>query len=119
MTHFTNQNERIRRTLENALSGASYAGARSEEGGRMVVIEALRSDGRRIGLRFRGVSRSDANFDATVGEKLQLRSVGRARFGILGLLFGGGQHGVARVRIDAGKARFDIVCQDAEWWEEP
>jgi hypothetical protein len=24
----------------------------------------------------------------------------------------------ARVRIDAGPATLDIVCQDAEWWEE-
>jgi hypothetical protein len=24
----------------------------------------------------------------------------------------------ARVRIDAGPATLEIVCQDAEWWEE-
>jgi hypothetical protein len=26
--------------------------------------------------------------------------------------------GSVRVRIDAGAARLDIVCQDAVWWED-
>jgi hypothetical protein len=86
----------------------------------MVVIEALRTDGRRIHLRFRGVTKSDATLEAVPGEALRLRSIGRAtRFSLLGLLFGGDSHGASRVRIDAGKTRFEIVCQDAEWWEEP
>jgi hypothetical protein len=92
----------------------------------MVVIEARRADGRRVGLRFRGVSESRASASApAVGASLRLQGVGSAAgclsFGILfpfPWIFGRQAAGSSRVRIDAGGVGLNIVCQDAEWWEE-
>jgi len=57
------------------------------------------------------------------GSPLRLRDVGTpGRFGVLGVFFPGMRGpgiGYTRVRIEAGAAQLEIVCQDAEWWEEP
>lgn len=120
---FTDQTERLRRIVENALAGATYESSREEEGGRMLVIEAKRPDGRQVGLRFRGVREADASDTPAAGSSLRLRSVASvSKFSLLGLLsplFRSPVRGVARVRIEAGAARLDIVCEDAEWWEGP
>jgi hypothetical protein len=125
---FTDQRGRLRRILENSLEGAAYLSSETEEDGRMVVIRARRPDGQRVAVRFRAVSSSDASQQPEVGAVLRLHSVSVSRGGCLSLLspfwlFRRGP-GVpqmsdsARVRIDAGAARLDIVCQDAEWWED-
>lgn len=119
---FTDQRERLRRVLHNALSGSAYESTRSEEDGRTLLLEARRADGRRVGIRFRGVRDSEASQAPAPGSELRLRGVGSAdRFSFLGLLFPLLRPtgiGYARVRIEAGGARLDIVCQDAEWWED-
>ena len=116
---FTDQRERLRRVVRNAIDGCAYEASREEEGGRMLVIEARRPDGRRVGLRFRGVRSSEATAEPASGSTLRLGSVGG--FSLLRLLFPvhrpSGFESV-RVRIEAGEARLDIVCEDAEWWEE-
>ena len=119
---FTDQRERLRRILGNALGGASYVASRPEEDERVLVIEARRADGTAVFVRFRGVRRSEASAEPDAGSSLSVSSVGSAnRFSVVGLLFPflrGPGSGTMRVRIEAGAAHLDIVCEDAEWWEE-
>ena len=88
----------------------------------MLVIEAKRADGTPVFVRFLGVRQSAASAEPQVGSSLRVGGVSSAnRFSLLGLLFPflrGPGSGAARVRIEAGAARLDIVCEDAEWWEE-
>jgi hypothetical protein len=123
MNEFPGPHERIRRILQNALTDCSFVASRSEDGGRSFVLQTRRSDGRGVGVRFRGVR--DANPGATrqpdPGTPLKVRSVGRDHVSLVSRLFPlfkppGPAY--ARVRIDAGPATLEIVCQDAEWWEE-
>ena len=119
---FTDQNGRIRRTLQVALAeGSVFEKSRSEDGGRMVVIEARRMDGTRVAVRFRGVQKSTMSLEPEAGTALRLLGVGPAGVNLLRLFFprvGSMAGGLVRVRIDAGSAQLEIVCQDAEWWEE-
>jgi hypothetical protein len=121
MNGFTDQNGRVRRTVEAALGASSvFEVSRSEEGGRFVVIEALRSDGQGVGLRFRGVRESTMSSEPQAGAALRLRGVGAPGLSLLKLVLPGMRNvggGYVRVRIEAGAAMLDIVCQDAEWWE--
>jgi hypothetical protein len=113
---FSNQTERLRNTLRNALEGAAYESSRSEEDGRHFVLMTRRVDGRRIGVRFRGVSSTTVP-SLEAGVALRFGSIG-SHGSILGrLVHRPGMHD-ARVRIEAGAARIEVVCQDAEWWEE-
>ena len=118
---FTDQNGRVRRIVEAALAGGSvFEASRSEEGGRFVVIEARRGDGQGVGLRFRGVRDSSTSSEPEAGAALRLKSVGAPGFALLRILVPGMRNvsgGYVRVRIEAGAAMLDIVCQDAEWWE--
>ena len=117
---FTDQNGRVRRIVEAALAGGSvYETSRSEENGRHVVIEAHRSGGQGVGLRFRGVQKSTMSAEPAEGAALRLRGVGPPG-GLLRLIVPGMRNvggSYVRVRIEAGAAMLDIVCQDAEWWE--
>ena len=119
---FTDQHERLRRIVANALDGCAYESSREEEGGRMLVIEARRPDGRRVGLRFRGVTASESTALPAVGDSLRLAGVGSGTgFSLVRLFFPflrSPGFGHARVRIEAGAARIEVVCEDAEWWEE-
>jgi hypothetical protein len=118
---FTDQNGRVRRIVEAALAGDSvYEASRSEEAGRFVVIEARRADGRGVGVRFRGVRESTMSSEPEAGAALRLRGVGAPGLSWLRLFLPGMRNvggGYVRVRIEAGAAMLDIVCQDAEWWE--
>jgi len=121
---FTDQRGRLRRILENSLEGALYDSSETEEDGRMVVVHAHRPDGRAVSVRFRAVASSDASEAPLPDAVIKLRDVDLANPGCLSLLafavprFRSPGPGYARVRIDAGAARLDIVCQDAEWWED-
>jgi hypothetical protein len=114
----------MRRILENALTGCLYDSSETEEGGRMVVLHAHRAGGQHVSVRFRAVDRSDATTNPEPGAPMSLRSVDLVNPGCLSLLafafpqFRSPGPGYARVRIEAGTARLDIVCQDAEWWED-
>ena len=118
---FTDQNGRVRRIVEAALgAGSVFEASRSEENGRHVVIEARRGDGQGVGVRFRGVRESTMSSDPEGGAALRLRSVGAPGLNLLRLVLPGMRSvgsGYVRVRIEAGAAMLDIVCQDAEWWE--
>ena len=117
---FTDQRERLRRIVENALRGPSYESSRQEEP-RLLVLEARRPDGRQVIVRFRGVRESDANEMPAQGADIRRLSVGSAeKFSLTRLFFPfirGAGAGASRVRIEAGAARLNIVCEDAEWWE--
>jgi hypothetical protein len=122
---FTDQRARMRRILENAIEGGRYTSMVSEEEGRMVVLQAQRQDGTRVSVRFRAVASSEATEAPQVNALLNLRDVAAADHGCLSL-FGfvfpslrSPGPGYTRVSIEAGAARLDIVCQDAEWWEDP
>ena len=128
MHEFPHPKNRVRRIVEAALADSSYVSSRSENDGTMLVLQARRSDGRRVNLRFRGVRESEASSEPEFGVPLRVGSVTDARGklgGALLIVFGsilsllkppGPPH--ARVTIEAGTARLDIVCQDAEWWED-
>jgi len=57
-----------------------------------------------------------------VGDSLRLAGVGSGTgFSLVRLFFPflrSPAFGQARVRIEAGAARIEVVCQDAEWWED-
>ena len=119
---FTDQRERLRRTVRNAIDGCAYVSSSEDAGERMLTLEARRPDGRIVHLRFRGVRDSEASEAPATGGALRFVSVGAAsRLGLIGLFLPGPRlpgEDYSRVRIDAGAARLDIVCQDAEWWED-
>lgn len=122
MHEFPGPQDRIRRILDNALVDCTYLSSRSESNGANFVLIARRSDGRQVGVRFRGVRDGDgASAGPEPGLPLTLRSVKGESSGLISRLFPifkppGPAY--ARVRIDAGPATLEIVCQDAEWWEE-
>ena len=123
MTSFTNQEHRLRMIVGNALNGTTFLASHAEEDGKHLVIEARRSDGRHSAVRFRAVSNAEATTGTEVGVPLKLANVVSGPTGCmpLGWFFPalrGIPRGVSRVRIEAGDARLDIVCQDAEWWED-
>jgi hypothetical protein len=121
---FTDQRQRLRRIVENALDGATYEASHSEADGRLLVIEARRAGGQRIVLRFRGVRRSDADAMPAAGTTLRLQGVSADRVSCIGVVIPiigpilSRSSGASRVRIEAGATRLDIVCEDAEWWED-
>jgi hypothetical protein len=121
---FTNQTDRLRRIVSNALDGTTYQTSYIEEQERRhLVIEARRADGRLVNVRFRAVKDSVATADVPAGAPLRLNSVAAgggclvpSRF--FPHLFPNVPAGSARVRIRAGDVRLDIVCEDAEWFED-
>jgi len=121
---FTDQRTRLRSILENSVSGSLYASSETEEQGRMVVLHVTRRDGTPVSVRFRAVASSDASEEPRPGDPISIRDVDVVNAGCLSMLafvfprFRSPGLGYARVRIDAGAARLDIVCQDAEWWED-
>jgi hypothetical protein len=122
MHEFPSPKDRIRTILEQALRDTTYVSSTSEDGGSRLHLRANRSDGRRVNVRFRGVRESESTAEPEPGAPLSLQGVGNADklFFLRGLtsLFKPPPPPGARVRIDAGAARLEIVCQDAEWWEE-
>lgn len=121
---FTDQRGRLTRILENALAGSLYDSSETEDEGRMLVLHAHRASGTPVSVRFRAVQSSDATAVPEANAPLSLRDVSVGGGGCLSLLgpiipiFRTPERGYARVRIEAGAARLDIVCQDAEWWED-
>ena len=122
MHEFPHPKNRVRRIVEAALANCSYVSSRSEGNGSTLLLQARRSDGRRVNVRFRGVRESEATSEPEFGTPLRVVSVGNGnRFNLLSVVLPilkppGPPH--ARVTIAAGSARLDIVCQDAEWWED-
>jgi hypothetical protein len=109
--------------VRNALDGTTFVASHSEEEGRHVVIEGRRPDGRHASVRFRAVHDAEATAGTMAGVPLRLQNVRAGGGGCLSLLwfvpaFRAVPRGAARVRIDAGGAKLDIVCEDAEWWED-
>lgn len=120
---FTNQGQRIEMIVRNALDGTTFVASRSEEGGRHLVIEGRRANGRLTSVRFRAVSDAEASAGTEAGVPLKLRGVAAGPSGCLPLgwffpALRGIPRGVSRVRIDAGGAKLEIICEDAEWWED-
>jgi hypothetical protein len=120
---FTNQEQRLRMIVHNALDGTTFVASRSEDGGRHLVIEGRRGDGSLASVRFRAVSNAEATAGTAPGVPLKLKGVHSGPSGCLPLgwfipAFRGIPRGVSRVRIEAGGARLDIICEDAEWWED-
>jgi hypothetical protein len=123
MTLHVDPHARLRNIVSRALNGCAYEGSSRPERG-MLVIDGRRPDGTRVHVRFRGVQDSESTAQPEAGGKMRLLQVSSAqRFSILQILMTRfPQHrfsSEARVRIEAGKARIDVVCQDVEWWEEP
>ena len=122
MNEFPSPHERIRRVLDSALSsGSTYLDSQDEANGGTYTLRARRGDGREVGVRFRGVSNGMEAAGPDSGLPLTVRDVKRVSGSVLSRLFPllkpPGQ-AYARVRIEVGAAVLEIVCQDAEWWEE-
>jgi hypothetical protein len=124
---FTDQRVRLRRILQNALAGTTYESSEREGDGHTIVLRGRRA-GRAVTITFRGVDDSTATVEPAPGASMVLRSV-TLRSGLMAfvdfllpdMLFPQAKavrSGYARVRIEAGTARLDIVCQDADWWED-
>jgi hypothetical protein len=120
---FTDQGQRLRRILANSLEGSVYDSADAEDGGRMLLVRAHRPDGSVVNVRFRAVKDAEATRYPDGGSVMHVRSVDLDPGGCLSLVglliprFRGPGKGYSRVRIDAGASRLEIICQDAEWWE--
>ena len=114
---------RLRNIVTRALNGSVYEGSASQDQ-KQLVIEAKRPDGTRVHLRFLGVQESESTAEPEIGAPMRLLGVSSAeKFSILRLFRPRfpppALTGEVRVRIEAGSARMEIVCQDAEWWEDP
>jgi len=122
MHDFPHPKNRVRRIVESALADCTYVSSQAEGDGSLLVLKARRSDGRPVSVRFRGVRESDATAQPEFGTPLRVVKVGNGNpFNLFTTLLPilkppGPPH--ARVTIQAGTARLDIVCQDAEWWED-
>jgi hypothetical protein len=122
MHEFPHPKNRVRNIVESALIDCSYVSSEREGTGGTMLLKARRSDGKGVSVRFRGVRESDATSEPERGAPLRVVKVGNGnRFNLISTLFPilkppGPPH--ARVTIQAGTARLDIVCQDAEWWED-
>src|SRR5438477_7701331 len=96
---------RLRNIVSRAIDGCSYESSQTDES-RMLVIEARRSNGARVHLRFRGVQDSEASEEPALGARMRLRGVSAPeKFSLLRLFlprFPRPQFsGEARVRIEA------------------
>jgi hypothetical protein len=112
---------RLRGIISRAIQGCSYESSHKEDGDRVLVLEARRPDGARVGLRFLGLKSSETDSEPARGAPLRLRGVGDPSGSLLRLLLPSMLRTpplAARVRIEAGSARLEIVCEDVEWWEE-
>ena len=120
MHEFPGPQDRVRRILDGVLDDCTYVSSRTADDASL-LLQGRRSDGRDVTLRFRGVKDSNTNTQPEAGAPLVLKSVKREGLSLVSRLFPilkppGPVY--ARVRIDAGPATLDIVCQDVEWWEE-
>jgi hypothetical protein len=111
---------RIRNTLRAALTDCTYASSH-KDGDHVLVLEARRANGKQVNLRFLGLKSSDTDAEPAAGTPLKLLGVGDPDSSILRLftprMLRTPSHS-ARVRIEAGPAKLEIVCEDVEWWED-
>jgi hypothetical protein len=119
---FTDQKRRLERLLSNALDGC-LIDTIVEEAERRLVINAHRTQGQPVGVRFLGLHHWEATADPQPNSPIKLTGVS---------IGGGGKaflraflpwaHGPmslgSRVRIAVGNVRLTIDCEDAEWWQE-
>jgi hypothetical protein len=112
--------DRLRNTLRRALDGLEYVESH-RDGDRVLVLSGRRADGRRVQLRFLGLKDSESDSEIAAGSPLKLKSVGRPEKSVLSMfvpaIFKGPSH-ASRVRIEAGTAKLEIVCEDVEWLED-
>ena len=110
---------RVRNTLTSALRDCTYASSQNE--GRALVLDARRANGKQVRLRFLGLKSSTTDTEPVAGAPLRLVSVGDPDSSVLRLfmprVLRTPSHS-ARVRIEAGPAKLEIVCEDVEWWED-
>ena len=112
----------MRRTLENALDGCLVQVIREEPESRL-VIEAHRSEGQKVGVRFLGVQKWEATSEPPPESPIHLRGVGGGG-GLRSvlMLFNPFAHQAippsTRVRIEVGTSILVIDCQDVEWWQD-
>jgi hypothetical protein len=112
---------RLRRTLENALTGSTYLASHAEEP-RSLVLEALRGR-KRVTVVFRGVRDSSTKVMPEPGSALTLKSIRNSggwswRRILLPMPTPHSFPQAQRVTIRAGATDLQIDCEDADWWED-
>ncbi len=117
---------RLREAVRHALEGCAYESSSTKDG--VFVLDARRPDGRKVQVRFLGVKSSTAEPRPPAGASLALQRVQSARkLSLLDIvlfwrLFSGPSYGTdlhaRRVTITAGETQIEVVCEDAEWFEE-
>ena len=110
--------DRIRHIVKSALDDTSFMSL-EREAAASLVLKVRRSNGTGIGVRFLGVSESSSDVAPEPESRMVLRDVTGTGplWTILIPILRKPSYSV-RVRIEAGAARLEIVCEDVEWWEE-
>ncbi len=119
MSFHASQKDRLGKTVRNALEGCSYESSEAGDGS-LFTVTARRRDGRRVQVRFLGVRSTTAEPAPTPGGGIRVVAVG-APFSLRRVLFAplrSVELGPWHVRIKAGEGQIEVVCQDAEWFEE-
>jgi hypothetical protein len=105
---------RLRRLLTSAIDGTSFISV-EEEGGKVVL--AARRNGLALHVRFLGVKSKTLPDDVPSGTVLKVRKVTEAG-SLLRRIFLRSAMSQSRVTIQAGDSVIEVVCEDAEWWED-
>ena len=122
MNEFPGPEQRIRRVLTSAITGECTYLSSGPEGDSRFTLRVQRDDGRIAGVRFFGLREPGSAQGPETGTPLRIKRVGSVSslvrwVPLLRLIQPPGPP-YARVTIEAGPATLEIVCQDAEWWEE-
>src|SRR6266568_9498789 len=120
---FVDPHSRLRTIVSRAVEGCIFESSTQEAGGRLVIL-ARRTNGAKVHLRLLGVQDSGSTTLPETGSRLHVVGVSSQRgtwFWKLFMpnVFHHHSTGEVRVRIKAGTALTEIVCHDAEWWEDP
>jgi hypothetical protein len=111
---------RLQRILENAVTDSTYWSSTVPQS-RQLLLE-MRRRGKRVNVLFRGVSDSSTQAEPEKGVPLKLSRI-RGASGwswrrLLPIPVPDRMAAAQRVTIAAGGAKLEIVCEDADWWED-
>jgi hypothetical protein len=101
--------------LASALEGATFVSLREDRG--RLLLEGRRGI-RSVHVRFLGVREQKLPEPSPDAAVMRVKAVGQSGSLVRRLLMGSHAMNPSRVTIQAGDAEIEIVCEDAEWWED-